>query len=51
MPSVPRERTAGIFLGDAGLSAAALAEDLGQAQQQLALINGTPRSRTWKEQP
>ena len=41
---------AGIFLGDAGLSAAALAEDLGQAQQQLAPINGTPRSRTRKEQ-
>jgi len=34
---------AGMFLGDAGLSAAALAEDLGQAQQQLALINGRPR--------
>ena len=39
---------AGIFLGDAGLSAAALAEDLGQAQQQLAPINGRPRNR--KEQ-
>jgi len=38
----------GIFLGDAGLSAAALAEDLGQAQQHLALINGHPRNR--KEQ-
>ena len=41
---------AGIFLGDAGLSAAALAEDLSQAQQQLALINGCPRTRTRKEQ-
>ena len=41
---------AGIFLGDAGRSAAALAGDLGQAQQQLAPINGTPRSRTRKEQ-
>ena len=39
---------AGIFLGDAGLSAAARAEDLGQAQQQLAPINGRPRNR--KEQ-
>ena len=38
----------GIFLGGAGLSAAALAEDLGQAQQHLALINGHPRNR--KEQ-
>src|SRR6266699_1580193 len=42
---------AGIFLGDAGLSAAALAGDLDAAQQQLALINGTPRNRTRKEQP
>ncbi len=41
---------AGIFLGDAGLSAAALAEDLGQAQQQLALINGAPRNHNNKEQ-
>jgi hypothetical protein len=40
---------AAIFLGDAGLSAAALAGDLNQAQQQLALINGRPRNR--KEQP
>ena len=40
---------AGIFLGDAGLSAAALAGDLDAAQQQLALINGRPRTR--KEQP
>ncbi|HYA51256.1 MAG TPA: hypothetical protein VEG33_08790 [Streptosporangiaceae bacterium] len=42
---------AGIFLGDAGLSAAALAGDLGQAQQQLALINGRPRDHDNKEQP
>ncbi len=41
---------AGIFPGDAGLSAAALAEDLGQAQQQLALINGRPRDHNNKEQ-
>lgn len=32
--------TAGVFLDDARLSAAALAGDLGAAQQQLALING-----------
>ena len=31
-----------IFLGDARLSADALAGDLGAAQQQLALINGRP---------
>ena len=42
---------AGIFLGDARLSAAALAGDLDAAQQQLALINGRPRTRTRKEQP
>ena len=42
---------AGIFPGDAGLSAAALAGDLGQAQQQLALINGRPRDHDNKEQP
>ena len=41
---------AGIFLGDARLSAAALAGDLDAARQQLALINGTPRNRTRKEQ-
>ena len=45
----PAIDAAGIFTGDAGLSAAALAEDLSQAQQQLALINGRPRTR--KEQP
>lgn len=37
-----------IFLDDARRSAAALAGDLDAAQQQLALINGTPRNR--KEQ-
>jgi hypothetical protein len=41
---------AAVFLGDARLSAAALAADLDQAQQQLALINGHPRNRTRKEQ-
>jgi hypothetical protein len=45
----PAISAAGIFTGDAGLSAAALAGDLSQAQQQLALINGRPR--TQKEQP
>ncbi|HXZ72526.1 MAG TPA: hypothetical protein VEH31_16865 [Streptosporangiaceae bacterium] len=39
---------AAVFLGDARTSAAALASDLDAAQQQLALINGTPRTR--KEQ-
>ena len=39
-----------IFLGDASMSAAALAQDLNQAQQQLTLINGHPRNRTPKEQ-
>ena len=37
---------AGIFLHDARASAAALTGDLDAAQQQLALINGTPRTRT-----
>jgi hypothetical protein len=41
---------AGIFLGDASMSAAALAQDLNQAQQQLALINGRPRTHDNKEQ-
>jgi len=40
---------AAVFLGDARMSAAALAGDLDAAQQQLALINGTPRNRTRKE--
>ena len=42
---------AAVFLRDARMSAAALAGDLDAAQQQLALINGTPRNRTRKEQP
>jgi hypothetical protein len=41
--------TAGTFLRDAGQSAAALAGDLNQAQQQLAPINGRPRNHN-KEQ-
>jgi hypothetical protein len=41
----------GIFLGDASMSAAALAQDLNHAQQQLALINGHPRNHNNKEQP
>jgi hypothetical protein len=43
----------GIFLGDARASAAALAGDLTEAQQQLAPVNGTPRpaSRQHKDQP
>ena len=41
----------GIFLGDASMSAAALAQHLNQAQQELALINGNPRTRNDKEQP
>ena len=40
----------GIFLGDASMSAAALAQDLNQAQQQLARINGRPRNHDSKEQ-
>ena len=39
-----------IFLGDASMSAAALAQHLNQAQQQLALINGHPRNHNDKEQ-
>ena len=42
---------AAVFLGDARMSAAALAGDLDAAQQQLAPINGTPPNRTRKEQP
>jgi hypothetical protein len=41
---------AAVFPGDARMSAAALAGDLDAARQQLALINGTPRNRTPKEQ-
>jgi hypothetical protein len=40
-----------IFLGDASMSAAALAQHLNQAQQELALINGNPSNRNDKEQP
>ena len=47
----PAEATAAaaVFLGGARMSAAALAGDLNQAQQYLALINGSPRNR--KDQP
>jgi hypothetical protein len=44
----PAIDAAAVFLGDARMSAAALAGDLDQAQQQLALINGRPSTR--KEQ-
>jgi hypothetical protein len=37
--------TAGLFLDDARLSAAALAGHLGAAQQQLALLNGHPNRK------
>ena len=40
--------SAGLFLDDARLSAAALAGDLGAAQQQLAQVNGRPGR---KDQP
>ena len=40
-----------IFLGDARLSAAALAGDLDAAQQQLTLINGHPAPCTPQDQP
>lgn len=40
---------AGIFLGDARASAAALASDLDQAQQQLAVINGSPAPRDTRD--
>jgi hypothetical protein len=40
-----------IFLGDARLSAAALAGDLDAAQQQLALVNGHPARRNPQDQP
>ena len=46
-PATAVEATA-VFLGDARTSAAALASDLDQAQQQLAPVNGNPRTR--KEQ-
>jgi hypothetical protein len=44
----PDVNGAAIFLDDARLSAGALAGDLSQAQELLAAINGTPRS---KERP
>ena len=43
--------TAGLFLDDARLSAAALAGDLDAAQQQLALLNGRPAPRNRKDRP
>jgi hypothetical protein len=43
--------TAGLFLDDARLSAAALAGDLDAAQQQLALLNGRHAPRNRKDQP
>ena len=45
----PDVDAAAVFLSDAALSAAALAGDLDAARQQLARINGRPRSR--KDQP
>lgn len=42
---------AGAFLDDARLSAAALAGDLGAAQQQISLLNGRPGPRSSKERP
>ena len=41
---------AGTFLRGASMSAAALAQHLNQAQQQLARINGRPRNHDSKEQ-
>ena len=38
-------RAAAIFLDDARASAAALASDLSQAQQQLAVVNGNPEEQ------
>ena len=43
--------TAGLFLDDARLSAAALAGDLDAAQQQIALLNGRPAPRPRKDRP
>jgi hypothetical protein len=43
--------TAGLFLDDARLSAAALAGDLDAARQQLALLNGHPAPRPRKDRP
>jgi len=41
---------AAVFLADAAAGAAAVADDLNQAQQQLALINGRPGGPGAKEQ-
>ena len=41
---------AGVFLHSARLSAAALASDLSQAQEQLAYINGCPARRNLQDQ-
>ena len=41
---------AGVFLSDARLSAAALAGDLSQAQEQLAHVNGCPARRNPQDQ-
>jgi hypothetical protein len=41
---------AGVFLGHARLSAAALAGDLSQAQEQLAYVNGCPARRNPQDQ-
>ena len=41
---------AAVFLADAGLSAAALAGDLSQAQEQLAHVNGCPARRNPQDQ-
>ena len=46
----PDVNGAGVFPGDARLSAAALAGDLSQAQEQLAYVNGRPARRTSKDQ-
>jgi hypothetical protein len=47
----PDISAAAVFLHHARASAAALAGDLNQAQQQLALINGNPSRRNRKDQP
>ena len=41
---------AGVFLGDARLSAAPLAGDLSQAQERLAYVNGCPARRNPQDQ-
>ncbi len=47
----PDVNGAGVFLGDARLSAAALAGDLSHAREMLAAVNGEPARRTRKDQP